>query len=411
MKYDLIVIGGGAAGMMAAGRAAERGFKVLLLEKKPDLANKLLITGKGRCNITHNDKNYKRFIKTLGHNGEFLFKALYNFGIDEIKRFFEDRGLSLKVERGQRVFPQSDKAADVVKVLLEYLKENQVDIKTKAEVKNFKVEDKKILKVVLADETSFEGRNFLIATGGKSYSGTGSTGDAYKWLENMGHKIIKPRPALTPIVLDSKWIQELEGLSLKNVKISIWQNNKKADERFGEALFTHYGMSGPIILDMSAKIGDLLDKGPVDLKIDFKPALDYPVLDKRLQKDFQKYYQKSIKNYFKTLLPQSLISVFIAMLSLSGENKVETLRKEDRKALLHLLKEFSLPILSLSGFNKAIITLGGVDVSEIDPNTMKSKIISNLYLAGELLDIAGPTGGYNLQIAWSTAYLSADSLE
>ncbi len=411
MKYDLVVIGGGASGMMAAGRAAERGFKVLLLEKKAELGNKLLITGKGRCNITNKEKDYKNFIKVLGENGNFLFKALFNFGPQEVIRFFEKKGLLLKTERGNRVFPQSDKASDVIKVLLEYLKENNVEIQTKAEVKKFEIVKNQITKVVLKNGDSFVAENFLIATGGKSYPGTGSTGDAYKWLQEMGHKIIKPRPALTSIVLDSPWLKELQGLSLKNVNISLWQNNKKVDERFGEALFTHEGMSGPIILDMSAKIGELLEQGQVDLKIDFKPALDYKKLDKRLQRDWQKYYQKSIKNYLKNLLPKSLIPVFIEKLSLNGEDKVEVLRKEDRKALLHLLKEFSLNIVGLTGFNKAIVTVGGVDVSEVDPNTMKSQIISNLYLAGEILDIAGPTGGYNLQIAWSTGYLVGDSLE
>lgn len=411
MKYNLIVIGAGPAGMMAAGRAAENGAHVLLIDKNPEMGRKLLITGKGRCNITQDVLDPHDFIEEVGRNASFLFKGIYHFGPAQVMDFFEEHGLPLKVERGKRVFPQSDSAEDVLLLLQKYLKKNHVEIRLNAEVKKINVKKNKITTIELADGESLLADNYLIATGGKSYPGTGSTGDAYNWLGKMGHNIILPRPALAPIITEEKWIVELQGLSLKNVNISLWQDNKKEDERFGEALFTHEGMSGPIILDMAAHLGELLLRGPVRLKIDFKAAIPYEELDERLQREFQELNKKDFGNYLKTLLPGKLVPVILSMSQIHPEKKLGFITKEDRRRLLHLLKEFELHVERVDGFYKAIITAGGVDIKEIDPNTMKSKIIDNLYLAGELLDIAGPTGGYNLQIAWTTGYLVGEAMK
>lgn len=405
MKYNVIVIGGGPAGMMSAGRAAELGAKVLLLEKNEHLGVKLLCTGKGRCNITNNTDETKKMVDRYGKNGRFLFSAFSKFGVEDVVNFFEERGVKTKVERGERIFPESDRARDVLNALVKYMRQGEVEIMTNAQVKNILVEKKAIKKIVLEDGQELEAEKYIICTGGKSYPLTGSTGDGYKWLEKMGHTIIFPRPALTPIIIKEKLVRELEGLSLKNVEISLFKHNKKIDSRFGEALFTDNGLSGPIILDMSKKIGEELS-GALILKIDFKPALDFVKLDERVQRDFQENSNKLFKNSLNELLPQKLIPVIIRLSEINPDKKVNTITKEERKKLLHLLKEFELTIKDLLGFDKAIVTAGGVELSEVDPKTMQSKIISNLYLAGEILDIDGPTGGYNLQVCWSTGFVA-----
>ncbi|MFH1457321.1 MAG: NAD(P)/FAD-dependent oxidoreductase [Patescibacteria group bacterium] len=408
-EYDLIVIGGGAAGMMVAGRVAEKGARVLLLEKNNRLGVKLSITGKGRCNITKAEFDNRKFIENLGKNGKFFFSALYKFGVQDVINFFESSGLELKTERGGRVFPKSDQAKDVVGVLIEYCRENKVKIQTKAEVIKVAVKNNKIEKIILADGQVLTAKKYAICTGGKSYPGTGSTGEAYAWLAKMGHTVIKPMPALAPVITHEKWIKEIEGASLKNVKIAVFQNNKKQDERFGEALFTGDGMSGPIILDMSKKIGELLKKGKVEISIDFKPALGFEVLDKRIQQDFLKFKNKMFKNALDMLLPKKLITVFIKLSDIDENKKVNSVTKQERKKIINLLKDFKLKVKRVDDFNKAIITVGGVALNEIDPKTMRSKIISNLYFAGEILDLDGPTGGFNLQIAWSTGYTVGDN--
>ena len=252
-------------------------------------------------------------------------------------------------------------------------------------------------------------RNYLICTGGLSYPQTGSTGDGYKWAKEMGHTIVKPEPALTPVVIEEHWVKDLEGLSLKNVSISIYQNNKKKDERFGEALFTGFGMSGPIILDMSKSIGKLLASGDVDLFIDFKPALDFDMLDKRILRDLEEHKNKTIKNIVPDLLPQKMVPVILDLAKIDPEKKGNSITKDERKKLRLFLKQFPLTVKGLLGFNKAIITSGGVALNEVDPKTMRSRIIDNLYFAGEILDLDGPTGGYNLQVCWSTGYLAGEN--
>jgi len=413
MKYDVAVIGGGPAGMMAAGRAGELGARVVLLEKNNKPGLKLLLTGKGRCNITNKADSEREMIEEFGPPGKFLFSALHKFGVDDVIDFFEERGVKIKVERGNRVFPASDQSRDVLEALLGYLKKSKVEIKTNSALKEIIFKDDKIEKVLLFGGREIIADKFIIATGGKSYPATGSTGDGYLWLKKLGHKITGLKPALVPVIVKEKLVKELEGLSLKNVAISLYKDKRKIDSRFGEAIFTADGLSGPIIIDLSKKVGEVIDSaagGSVRLQIDFKPALDYPTLDLRIRKDFAAGKNKLFKNGLNGLLPEKLIPVIIKLSGINPEKKVNLVSRTERKKLLHLLKEFSLEIKSLAGFDKAIITSGGVALKEVDPKTMQSKIIKNLYLAGEILDLAGPTGGYNLQVCWSTGFAAGEGV-
>lgn len=403
--------------MMAAGRAAELGAKVLLIEKNKELGKKLLLTGKGRCNLTQEEFSArggsayggeeKKFLGAFGKTGKFLFPAILNFGVKETIDFFEQRGLKLKTERGGRVFPETDKARDVLKVLSDYLQENKVFFLPSAEIFELKCEHNKIKEIIYSKE-KISAHNYIICTGGKSYAWTGSNGAGYKWLEKLGHHIIEPRPALVPIKIKENWVKDLQGLSLKNVKITIFQNNKKQDERFGEMLFTHFGLSGPIILDVSKKVGELLRAGEAIISLDLKPALELSKLDERLQRDFKKYQNKVFKNTLSDLLPKRLIGVVIKLSGIKAEKPVRQITKDERLELARLLKDLKMTIVGLMGFDQAIITTGGVDLKEIDPRAMKSKIIDNLFLAGEIINLDGPTGGYNLQLCWSTGYLAGE---
>ncbi len=406
-KFDIAVIGGGPAGMMAAGRAAELGSRVVLIEKNKTLGQKLLITGKGRCNITQAEFDDRKFIEKLGKNGKFLFSSLAAFGPKEVVNFFETRNLPTKTERGGRVFPMSDKAQDVLDKLVAYLKEKNVRIMFDNRVKGFEIEKGKIQSVKIDNGKSTEkiyADKFILCSGGKSYSATGSTGEGYVFAKKMGHKIVEPRPALAPIKTKEDWVKNLQGLSLKNVKINIFQGTKKQDERFGEMLFTHFGLSGPIILDVSKKVDELLQLGEVRIEVDLKPALDFPELDKRIQKDFAENGKKDFKNYLSELLPQKMIETFIQLSEIDAKKKIHFITQDERKRMLHLLKNLNVTALKLADFDQAIVTSGGIDVHEVDSKTMQSRIISNLFLAGEILDVDGPTGGFNLQICWSTGH-------
>ncbi len=409
MKYSVAIIGGGPAGIMAAGRASELGSHVVLIEKNKKLGRKLLITGKGRCNITNAESELRKIIEKFGKNGKFLYQSLHNFGTTDTINFFKKLGIKTKIERGNRVFPTSNKSKDVLNALYHYLEKSNVGIMTNTEVNSIIKKGNKIDKIILTDKKEIIADKYIICTGGKSYPITGSTGDGYSWAKSFGHKIVKLKPSLISIITKENYVKSLEGLSLKNVEISIFQNNKKIDSKFGEAIFTASGMSGPIILDMSKKIGDLL-KTKLELKIDFKPALDFTKLDKRLQRDFMEQSNKMFKNCLDKLLPQKLIPVIIRLSKIDPEKKVNLITKEERKKLLHLLKEFTLTIKALPNFDGAIITSGGVNLSEIDPKTMQSKIIENLYFAGEILDLDGPTGGYNLQMCWSTGFAAGSAI-
>jgi predicted Rossmann fold flavoprotein len=407
MKYDVAVIGGGPAGMMAAGRAGELGARVILLEKTRRLGTKLLITGKGRCNITNNTDSDREMIETFGKNGKFLFSSLKKFGVAAVLDFFAAQGVPTKVERGNRVFPESDSSRDVADALIAYLKKSKVEIKLDSAVKEIVSKGDKIEKVLLFGGREIEADKFIIATGGKSYPATGSTGSGYEWLAKLGHTINKLAPALVPILIKERLVKNLEGLSLKNVEISLYSEKKKIDSRFGEAIFTADGMSGPIIIDLSRTVGENLAK-PLGLVIDFKPAIGYPELDLRLQNDFQAAKNKMFKNSLDDLLPQKLIPVIIRLSGIDPQKKANAITREERKKILHLLKGFTLTVTGLAGYDQAIITSGGVAVNEVDPKTMQSKAISNLFLAGEILDLHGPTGGFNLQACWSTGFAAGE---
>jgi len=409
-KFDIAVIGGGPAGMMAAGRAAELGARVALLEKNESLGKKLLLTGKGRCNLTQAQFDLKEMVTKFGKNGKFLFSSLSAFGPEEVIKFFEDRKLPIKTERGGRVFPVSDKSRDVLRVMQKYLEKGKVEIILDSEILGFESDGKKIKSIRLksgedvADEKKIFAEKFILCTGGKSYPTTGSTGDGYQWAKELGHTIITLAPALVPIKTKEAWVKDVQGLSLKNVEIKLMQNGKKQDSRFGEMIFTHFGLSGPIVLDISKKVGELMRQGEVIISIDLKPALSQDQLDARLQRDFKDNMKKDFINYLPELLPQKMISVIIGLSGINPRKKIHSVTKYERKKLAGLLKDLRLTADGTTGFNQAIVTSGGVSTKEIDSKTMRSRVIGNLFLAGEILNLDGPTGGYNLQICWSTGY-------
>jgi len=408
--YDVAIIGGGPSGMMAAGRAGELGAKVVLLEKNNSLGRKLLLTGKGRSNLTRAEFNPKELIKKYGKKGDFLLYPLSIFGVKETIEFFEKKGLKTKTERGKRIFPETGKASDVLNILIAHLKKGGVKIMTKVKVEKILKDKNRIVKIILKDNREISAKNYLICTGGKSYPGTGSTGDGYQWAKELDHTVTKLRPALVPLKIKENWPKEAQGLSLKNVELTVFQNNKKKDSRFGEMLFTHFGISGPIVLDLSSKIGELLEKGEVKLVLDLKPALDFQTLDKRGQTDFSKYSNKLFRNSLSDLLPQKLIPIIIELSGINPEKKVNEITRQERQRLVKLLKGLVMTVDSLLGFRTAIVTSGGVSLREIDSKTMKSKLIENLFFAGEIIDLHGPSGGYNLQLCWSTGYLAGQTV-
>lgn len=407
-NFDVAIVGAGPAGMIAAGRAAELGAKAILIEKNKKPGIKLLLAGKGRCNITNAEFNLRELVKNYGKNGNFLFHAFSIFGPKDVINFFEKLGLKTKTERGKRVFPIGNQSKDVLKALINYLIKNKVDIIYDSEVVGVDCQNRKIKKLILR-KREIAAKNYIFCTGGKSYPLTGSTGDGFKWASDLGHHIKDLSPVLVPIKIKEKWIKELQGLSLKNVKISVFQKGKKEKSEFGEFIFAHFGLSGPIVLDISKKVGELLRNGEVKLSLDLKPALDFATLDKRVQRDFKKYQNKSFKNCLVDLLPRKLIPVIVKLSNINPEKKVNTITKEERHDLVKLLKNIEMTALGLLGFDSAIVTSGGISLQEIDHKTMKSKIIDNLFFAGEIIDIDGPTGGFNLQVCWSTGYLAGEN--
>jgi predicted Rossmann fold flavoprotein len=406
--FDVVIIGGGPAGMLSAGRAAELGANVILLEKNARLGRKLLITGNGRCNLTQAEYNIRDMVEKFGENGKFLFSSLSTFGVKETIEFFNDLGCKTKVERGDRVFPESDKAQDVLDVLVKYMAENSVTVSCSSEVMSLEKEDNRITRLI-TNKGEIIAKNYVICTGGKSFPGTGSTGDGFKWVEKLGHHVTELTPSLTALNIKEDWVKSLQGLSLKNIEVSILQNDTKKESIFGEMLFTHFGISGPIILSISKNVGKLLKKGKVTLSLDLKPALDFIKLDKRLQRDFLKYQNKIFKNSLDELLPQNLIPIIIDQSGIDPDKYVNSITKEERHRLLNLLKSLNMTVTSLQSFEHSLITSGGVAIKEIDPKTMRSKLIENLFFAGEIIDVDGPTGGYNLQVCWSTGYVAGEN--
>jgi predicted Rossmann fold flavoprotein len=412
-----IVIGGGPAGMIAAVTTAEQGNSVTILEKMEDLGKKLLITGKGRCNIT-NSAEMEDFMKNIPENAKFLYSSFNQYTNQDIINFLNKQGVATKVERGGRVFPVSDRAEDVLNAFKRKLKELNVEIKTNFEVTQILTEGSTAIGI----EGKYKGKTermlankVILTTGGKSYPVTGSTGDGYKITEKLGHTITPLKPSLVPLICeeDSKKIcQDMQGLSLRNVAIKVKHENKIIYEDFGEMLFTHYGLSGPIILSASAilirykNIEKLLKSNKIKIFIDLKPALDEEKLDNRILRDFEELRNKQFKNSLEKLLPRKMINTIIEIIGINPEKRINEITKEERKKLVKILKNFELNINGFRKIEEAIITKGGINVKEINPRTMESKIIKGLYFAGEIIDLDAFTGGFNLQIAWSTGYVA-----
>jgi predicted Rossmann fold flavoprotein len=402
----VIVIGGGPAGMMAAIAASDK-HEVILLEKNEKLGKKLFITGKGRCNIT-NAKNIGEFFDYIPGNPYFLYSALYTFTNENTMDFFKDLGVELKVERGDRVFPLSDKSSDIIGAFRGKLNNSGIKVMLNSAVKEIVIENINIRAVKLQDDKIINGDYFIVCTGGMSYPRTGSTGDGLYFAKELGHNIVKPRPSLIPITVSEEWIKDLQGLSLKNVELSIIDNKGKTlFKDFGEMLFTHFGISGPLVLSAS---GVVRDDSKFKVSINLKPALAFEELDKRIQSDFIKYANKDFKNCLDDLLPKKLIDTIIKLSQINEDKKVNLITREERRNLVKLLQDFTLTVSGLRPIEEAIVTAGGVDTKEIDPSTMKSKLIENLYFAGEVIDVDAYTGGYNIQIALSTGYLAGSKL-
>lgn len=404
----VVVIGGGAAGLMAAVIAGREGAKVTLLEKMNYVGKKMGITGKGRCNIT-NACDMSDFIKNTPGNGKFLYGAYERFTNEDLLQLLHDAGLETKVERGGRVFPASDSALDVRNTFMKLMKHYGVDVHLEEPVKKLLVDDGVITGVV-TDKETYHADAVVIATGGKSYPATGSTGDGYILAAQVGHKITDIRPSLVPIVTEESWVKDLMGLSLRNVELSVVAKNKVQAKMFGEMMFTHFGITGPIVLSLSHTVGKLMRKkniGTIGLDINLKPALSPETLDKRLQKDFDLYSKKQLINGMKDLLPSRLIPLIIELAGIDPQKPINQISKEERQQIGYMLQHMPLTVKGLRPVEEAIVTAGGISLKEFNPKTMESKLLKGLYGAGEVLDIDAFTGGYNLQAAFSTGYVAA----
>ncbi len=406
-KFDrIIVAGAGPAGMMAAIKAAENGAQVVLLEKMSRPGKKMLITGKGRCNIT-NVAEKQELIRNIPGNGKFLYSCLKAYDNEDVQLFFQTQGVPTKVERGGRVFPVSDKAADVVEAMVLYLRELGVELVLDARVEEILTQADEAGQLHatgfrLSDGREYQGDAAILATGGASYPGTGSTGDGCRLAQRLGHHIVKLLPSLVPLETEDDWVKELQGLSLKNVRATLLSDGEKVSDMFGEMLFTHFGISGPIVLSLSRQAVQLLNKGHfVEMELDLKPALTPEQLDARLLRDFQKYLNKEIKNGMKDLLPGRLIEPVLDAAYLKPETPVNAITREQRHKLVEILKALPMIISGSRPIAEAIVTAGGIDTKEINPKTMESKLVKGLYFAGETTDVDGYTGGFNLQAAFS----------
>lgn len=402
-----IVIGGGAAGMMAAYAAAMCGNEVSLYEKNEKLGKKVYITGKGRCNVT-NACETQDLLGNIVTNPKFMYSPIYTFDNNMVQSFMEEWGCPLKVERGNRVFPQSDKSYDVINALIRAMRENDVDINLDSHVSDILTENGHVTGVRV-NGRDVKCDNVIIATGGYSYPSTGSTGEGHTMASKLGHHITKCMPALVPFTAAEEWVKELQGLSLRNCGVTIYDGDHKMYEDFGELLFTHFGVSGPTVLSASSYAVDIIRKRPLRLVIDLKPALDEKQLDARILRDFEANINRKFMNSLDKLFPKSLIPVIIERSGIDAQCRVNEITRDKRQGLVKLIKNFDLTLTGLRGFNEAIITHGGVDVKEIDSSTMESKLIKGLYFAGEMIDVDAVTGGFNLQVAWSTGYLAGIS--
>ncbi len=404
----VLVVGGGAAGMFAAIFAAYNGNEVHIFEKNEKLGKKLFITGKGRCNIT-NASDMETLFQSVVTNSKFLYSSFYGYTNQDVIEFFERIGVRTKIERGNRVFPLSDHSSDVIVGLTRELKQLGVEIHLHAPVKRI-VGKERFEYIELLNGLRIEGDACIVATGGFSYQTTGSTGDGYRFAKGLGHQVTEILPALVPLTIKEWYAKELQGLSLRNVKASIFDDKKKLYDDFGEMLFTHYGVSGPLMLSASSYVGKKLQEKELKLVIDLKPALTTEQLDQRVLRDFEENMNKSFKNAIGKLFPTKLIPIMLELSGIDPDKKVNLISKEERQQFVSLIKNFTMTITGLRDFNEAIITKGGIKVTEINPSTMESKIVQGIYFVGEVLDLDALTGGFNLQIAWSTGYAAGNSI-
>ncbi len=406
-QYDLIVIGGGASGMMAAGRAAERGLRVLLLEKNKKLGEKLRISGGGRCNITNAEEDERKLLKNYGDAEQFLYSLFAQFGMKDTFTFFESRQLSLVIEAGKRAFPHTHNAGDVVEVLEAYVKKGGVEVRTGMTVTKINTQEGVIHSVACGKEV-FSAQEYLIATGSLSHPETGSTGDGFKWLTSLGHTMVKPTPTIVPLAVKERWVKGLAGVSLTSMKITFYVDDKKSFALSGKILFTHFGLSGPLILNSAHKVADLLHNGIVTATIDACPHMDLGALEKYVIATFDAHKNKSLRNSMKDIVGEGVHKGVLTLLSerMDIETKVHSVTKEDRKHLVHLIKKLPVTIEGLMGFDRAVVADGGVPLEEIDIKTMRSKKIANLLVTGDLLHINRPSGGYSLQLCWSTGWVA-----
>lgn len=405
----VLIVGGGAAGMLASIFAARNGHEVHVYEKNEKLGKKLYITGKGRCNLT-NACDMDALFASVRTNSRFLYSAFYGFTNQDAMAFFEEEGLKIKTERGERVFPLSDKSADVLDTLRRSMRRAGVEIHLNTEVKELILEDGQARGLILADKTRVDGDGVIVATGGLSYPVTGSTGDGYRFAKEAGHKVTDCIPSLTPFNIREDFVKELQGLSLKNVELRIYNGEKEVFREFGEMMFTHFGITGPLVLTASSFVGTLAARQELRAVLDLKPALSEEQLDQRVLREFDANPNKSFKNVIGSLFPAKLTPVMIGLSGMDPDKKVHDISREERLNFVRLTKGLSMTVTGLRDYKEAIITKGGVAVKEINPSTMESKLIKGLYFIGEVLDLDAVTGGFNLQIAWSTAYAAGNAI-
>ena len=409
ITWDVAVIGGGPSGMMAAGRAAELGARVILIEKNDTLGKKLLITGGGRCNVTNSEFDTRKFLAKFKDDGKFLFSSFSQYSVKETLEFIHSRSMDTKVENELRTFPVSNSAQSVWDVLVKYMKDHNVTVLSNSPVTEIVREGNVLVGVKLKNKKIIRARSIVIATGGTSRPETGSTGDGFAWLKKIGHAVIDPTPSLVPIAVKDAWVKKLAGVSLNPVKITVFQNNEKQGVVKGKILFTHVGVSGPSILNMSKDIGELLKYGEVVISLDLLPAQDYGVLNKTLQDLFKDHAKKKFRNALSQLIPSALAPVVVELSGIDPEILCSTISRSERLKLVTLLKGVPMQVEKLLGIDKAIISQGGVVLDEVDFKTMRSKLFPNLYLVGDILNIDRPSGGYSLQLCWTTGYVAGTS--
>jgi len=409
--WDVAVIGGGPAGMMTAGRAAERGLKVVLIEKNDTLGKKLLITGGGRCNVTNAEFDDRALLQKFKDDGKYLFSTFSKWSVKETLDFFHSYNMETKIENEKRVFPVSNKAQSVWNVLVEYMKKGEVTVLSNSPVVGIGYNDCHCKEVKIKGGKMIKAKNFVLATGGKSRPETGSTGEGFDWLKKLGHTIIEPSASLVPVSLNDEWTKKLSGLALQNIKLTLFQNDEKQDYKLGKILFTHVGISGPTVLNMSKDIGELLKYGEVVISLDLIPSRDYGELNTALQELFKTENLKKLKNTLGLMIPPAIVPTVITMTAIDPDRFNHSVTREERVKLVQVMKNIPMNVKGLLGVEKAIVTSGGVKLDEIDFKTMQSRLFPNLYLVGDVLNIDRPSGGYSLQLCWTTGFVAGDSVE